>query len=164
MTMKAVCIHTFGDPGVLQLEDIAVPVPGPSEVLVEVRAAGVNPVDRMTRAGYLQQMLPYKLPLVLGLDFAGVVHSDAAGVVGVAAGDEVFGNAPFDRCGAYAQLIGVPATVVVPQVRHDVTSCCTPPRCHRPRRRRNGARGQQGPVSPTARDIVRCFDGRNSQV
>jgi NADPH:quinone reductase-like Zn-dependent oxidoreductase len=115
--MKAVRIHTFGGPEVLQLEEVALPAPGPGEVLVKVRAAGVNPVDRVIRAGYLQQMMPYNLPLVLGLDFAGVVQTVGEGVNGVTVNDDVFGNAPFDRCGAYAQFIAVPATSVAKKPR-----------------------------------------------
>ena len=50
MAMRAVRVHAFGDPSVLRVEDTAVPAPGPSQVLVKVLAAGVNPVEVRMRS------------------------------------------------------------------------------------------------------------------
>lgn len=100
--MRAVEFAEFGGPEVLHLREVEVPEPGPDDVRVEVRCAGVNPADGKLRAGELGNP---SLPHRPGLELAGVV--DAAGdSSGFRAGDEVFGWA---RGGAYAEraLTGV---------------------------------------------------------
>src|SRR5438876_1116253 len=77
--MKAIRIHSYGGPEVLQLEDIPRPSPGPGELLVKVHAASVNPVDWNVRLGHMQQFLPLKLPAVLGWDLSGVVEAVGPG-------------------------------------------------------------------------------------
>jgi NADPH:quinone reductase-like Zn-dependent oxidoreductase len=69
--MKAVRIHTYGGPEVLVYEDAPRPTPAAGEVLVKVYATSVNPVDRATRAGYLQGRGDFALPFTPGLDLAG---------------------------------------------------------------------------------------------
>ncbi|MEV7687668.1 zinc-dependent alcohol dehydrogenase family protein [Streptomyces bungoensis] len=86
--MRAVVLHEFGTP--LVLGEIEKPVPGPGQVLVAVRASGVNPLDTKIRAGKAAHARR-TLPAVLGLDLAGVVEAVGAGVDGFAPGDEVFG-------------------------------------------------------------------------
>ena len=103
--MAAVRFHEYGPPEVLRLESVERPQPGPGEVLVRVRAAGVNPIDWKIRAGYLQQFMPLDLPYVPGIDVAGVVEEVGADVDGLAAGDEVFGRG----AGTYAELAVAPA-------------------------------------------------------
>lgn len=73
--MKAIRIHAYGGPAVLVYEEAPRPEPGPGEVLVRVHAAALNPVDRFTRAGYLQGMVDFALPFTPGLDLAGVVEA-----------------------------------------------------------------------------------------
>jgi NADPH:quinone reductase-like Zn-dependent oxidoreductase len=68
--MKAVRIHSFGGPEVLQLDEIPRPEPKPNELLVRVYAAGVNPMDWKIREGRFGEM---PLPTILGGDFSGVV-------------------------------------------------------------------------------------------
>jgi len=68
--MKAVQIHSFGGPEVLQYEDVPQPQPKANEILVRVHAAGVNPVDWKIREGYLSATLP----MIMGIDFSGVVE------------------------------------------------------------------------------------------
>jgi NADPH:quinone reductase-like Zn-dependent oxidoreductase len=65
-TMKAVCIYSYGGPGVLVYEDAPRPHPAEGEVLVRVHAAGINPVDWKIREGHLKEMLHHTFPLVLG--------------------------------------------------------------------------------------------------
>ena len=86
--MKAVRIHGYGGPEVLVYEDIDTPSPGPGQVLVHVRAAGVNPVDAAVRADSFPT--PRQPPKTLGSDGAGVVAAVGIEVQGIAPGDEVF--------------------------------------------------------------------------
>jgi NADPH:quinone reductase-like Zn-dependent oxidoreductase len=85
--MRAARFHEYGDPEVLVIEEVPIPTPGTGEVLVTVRAAGVNPVDWKIRRG--ARGVP--LPAGLGSDVAGVVDAVGAGVTEVSVGDEVFG-------------------------------------------------------------------------
>ncbi|HEX6344245.1 NADP-dependent oxidoreductase [Umezawaea sp.] len=105
--MKAIAYDAFGDAEVMTLRDLPEPLVGPDRVLVEVRAAGVNPVDAAVRAGHLRGLLPHHFPLVPGWDVAGVVVSTGLAVTGFAPGDEVFGYQRQDhvRDGTYAELV-----------------------------------------------------------
>src|SRR5947209_20069503 len=73
-TMKAVRIHNYGGPEVLQYEDAPRPEPQAGEVLIRVHAAGVNPIDWKVREGHMKDFWPHKFPLILGLDLSGVVE------------------------------------------------------------------------------------------
>jgi NADPH:quinone reductase-like Zn-dependent oxidoreductase len=97
-TMKAVQIHAYGGPDVLQFEDVPPPEPKLNQVLVRVFAAGVNPVDWKIREGYLKT----PLPMIMGIDFSGVVESVGSAVTKFRIGDEVLGQAA-DESGAYAE-------------------------------------------------------------
>jgi NADPH:quinone reductase-like Zn-dependent oxidoreductase len=97
-TMKAVQIHAYGGPDVLQFEDVPRPEPKANEVLVRVDSAGVNPVDWKIREGYLKT----PLPMIMGIDFSGVVEGVGSAVTKFRAGDEVLGQAA-DESGAYAE-------------------------------------------------------------
>ena len=85
--MKAVRFSQFGGPEVLQIVDLPDPHPGPGQIRVAVRAAGVNPTDWKVRRGELGGGLPQ----TTGRDVAGIVNEIGAGVTDVAAGDRVFG-------------------------------------------------------------------------
>ncbi|AYF74851.1 NADP-dependent oxidoreductase [Nocardia yunnanensis] len=110
----AVVATSYGGPEVLSLIDVEVPDPGPGEVTIAVRAAGVNPFDYKLYSGAFGTD-PGKLPLRLGLEVAGVVTAvgpDATGPAGpIAIGDEVLAQVT----GGYTSAITVPATVVVPK-------------------------------------------------
>ena len=101
--MRAIRVHRFGGPEVLTLEDVPRPDPEPGEVLVEVRAAGVNPVDAYVRAGTYAR-LP-SLPFIPGWDGAGVVAQPGAEVEGLGTGDRVYfsGTRSGRGVGAYAE-------------------------------------------------------------
>lgn len=86
--MKAIRVHEFGRPEVMQLEDVPDLTAGPGQIVVRVRAIGVNPVDTYIRAG-LHAVKP-PLPYTPGTDAAGVVESIGEGVTSVAAGDSVY--------------------------------------------------------------------------
>jgi NADPH:quinone reductase-like Zn-dependent oxidoreductase len=73
--MGAVRFHDYGLPSVLSVEDVVRPAPNEGEVLVQVRASGVNAIDWKFRAGYLKDFMPLELPHTLGLDVAGTVKA-----------------------------------------------------------------------------------------
>jgi NADPH:quinone reductase-like Zn-dependent oxidoreductase len=99
--------RSLGGPEVLEVVDTDRPDPGPGEVLVQVRAAGVNPADRKVRSGYVR--LFGDPPFTLGHEFSGVVTEVGAEVGGFRSGDEVFGWVTPPH-GAYADYVVVPAT------------------------------------------------------
>ncbi len=113
--MKAIRIHAYGGPEVLVYEDAPRPVPAAGEVLVNVYATALNPVDRATRAGYLQGMVNFTLPFIPGLDLAGVVEAIGEGVTTVAVGDAVYGFSNMTRQGAYAEYAVVSAGEIAPK-------------------------------------------------
>lgn len=110
--MKAVRIHTYGGPEVLVYEDAPQPEPGRAELLVQVHAAGVNPVDWKIREGHLKTLLRYRLPLILGWDFSGVVEEVGSAVTDFTPGDEGYARPDISRDGAYAEYIAVKAKEV----------------------------------------------------
>jgi NADPH2:quinone reductase len=101
--MRAILVRDFGGPDVMRLENVPTPKPGPSDVLVRVRAAGVNPVDTYIRAGtYPRKPTP---PYVPGLDGAGHVESFGADIIDLAHGDRVYiaGDNVAPPAGTYAE-------------------------------------------------------------
>jgi NADPH:quinone reductase-like Zn-dependent oxidoreductase len=105
-TMKAIRIHQFGGPEVMQLEEVERPVPAADELLVKMYASSVNPADYIIRQGGNGILSAYlKLPLGLGLDAAGVVEEVGSEVKGFAKGDKVYGVPNFPGDGSYAEYI-----------------------------------------------------------
>ncbi len=86
--MKSVRVHVLGDPEVMRMEEIPDPVPGASQVVVRVQAAGVNPVDTYIRSG--QYVLKPALPYTPGMDASGVIESAGDKVTGVSVGERVY--------------------------------------------------------------------------
>lgn len=113
--MRAVRLQEHGGPGVLRVEEIDRPRPGYGELLVEVAATGVNPVDTYFRDG---SYTPVGLPFTPGVDFAGTVVEVGEGVTEFEAGDSVFGTGigNGEHQGAYAEYTVAPAdrTVALP--------------------------------------------------
>lgn len=106
--MKAIRQSRFGGPEVLELVEVEPPRPLPTEVLVRVRAAGLNPVDAAVRKGAFPILGPP--PFILGWDVSGVVEAVVPGVNRFQVGDEVYGMPFFPRAGsAYAELVAVPS-------------------------------------------------------
>ena len=110
--MKCVCIFNYGGPEVLKYTDAPRPRCGPGEVLIQVHAAGVNPIDWKIREGHLKGMLAHELPLILGWDVSGVVVGTGTGTSRLREGDEVFSRPDILRDGAYADFVVVKETEV----------------------------------------------------
>ncbi|RWC29733.1 MAG: NADP-dependent oxidoreductase [Mesorhizobium sp.] len=109
--MRAVIQNSVGGPDVLVVVNQPDSAPKAGEVLVRVKAAGINPVDGAVRAGYYP--LLGEPPFILGWDISGTVEALGAGVSGFRIGDEVFGMPRFPKqAAAYAELAAVPANEI----------------------------------------------------
>jgi len=115
MIMKAVRIHSYGGPEVLEYEDAPRPKAGPGEVLVRIQAAGVNPIDWKVREGYLKSVRNYSFPLILGWDLSGIVEDTGPGPNRFKKGDEVFSRPDASKNGAYAEYIAVKEAELAPK-------------------------------------------------
>ncbi|MET9696492.1 NADP-dependent oxidoreductase [Streptomyces sp. NPDC006529] len=120
--MKAITYSAYGTdgtPGTLELVDAPEPKVGPGEVLVRVRAAGVNPVDWKIAAGYLDPTLEVRYPVIPGWDVAGVVEAVGADTFDYAVGDEVYGylRKEWVQLGTYAELVSAPVRTLARKPR-----------------------------------------------
>jgi NADPH:quinone reductase-like Zn-dependent oxidoreductase len=115
-TMRAMTIPGAGGPDVLAMAEIERPIRISSEVLVEVVAAGVNPIDAKTRAGRGPFAAIGSFPAVLGNDFSGVVVEAPYAAHPLQPGTEVYGMVAVPRLsGAYAEYLSVPELSVIPK-------------------------------------------------
>lgn len=103
--MRAFTINKYKEP--LREADVAEPVVGDGDVLVRMEAAGLNQLDDKIRLGGFKQILPYKLPLVLGHDLAGTVIRTGPKVRDFKPGDHVYARPATDRIGTFAERIAV---------------------------------------------------------
>jgi len=101
--MRAYVLEHYGGPEGARLTDVPAPVPGPRDILVAVRAAGLNPVDFKFRQGKLRAIHRPKLPFVLGNELAGEVIAAGCDVKQFHVGDRVFARVAKDRAGAFAE-------------------------------------------------------------
>lgn len=106
-TMRAITLERYGDKAGVRAGEVPDPDVGANDVLVRIRAASINPLDRMIRDGEMKTILPYKVPFVLGNDLAGVVVEVGTAVTRFAVGDEVFSRPDKNRIGTFAELIAV---------------------------------------------------------
>ncbi len=90
-TMYAVQAHDYGQPDVLKLEQVARPTPEADQVLIQVKAAGVNPADWKYRSGMMKQFAPLQFPWTPGLDGSGIVEAVGVNVTSLKKGQEVYG-------------------------------------------------------------------------
>lgn len=104
---KAVRFDLYGDIDVLEVREVDRPVPGEGEVLVEVKAAGINPGEAKIRTGVLHEIWPATFPSGQGSDLAGVVADVGPGVSTFAVGDEVMGFS--ESRSSHAEFVAVPA-------------------------------------------------------
>ncbi|MDI3423316.1 NADP-dependent oxidoreductase [Streptomyces luteolus] len=105
--MKAIALDSYGSPDALRVADLAEPKVAPGEVLVRVRAAGVNPVDWKLAAGGLDPVMETRFPLIPGWDVAGVVEANGLDACEFTPGDEVYGYIRKDwaQNGGYAEQV-----------------------------------------------------------
>jgi len=110
--MRAIAEEEFGGP--LALMNLPIPEIGTDEVLIRVRAAGVNPFDWKVADGVLKDEKEHHFPLILGFDAAGVVERVGADVTRLSEGEEVYGylSRPVMGEGTYAEHVGAPAAIV----------------------------------------------------
>ncbi|MFI2744266.1 NADP-dependent oxidoreductase [Zhouia sp. PK063] len=109
--MKAVRIHEFGGTEVLKIRETAIPTPAPDEILVNVYASGVNPVDWVVREGGNDVLRSFlKLPMTIGWDAAGIVTEVGSEVTHLKKGDAVYGVPNFPGDGSYAEYVAAKAS------------------------------------------------------
>ncbi|HWK66570.1 MAG TPA: NADP-dependent oxidoreductase [Rhizobiaceae bacterium] len=108
--MMAWRVHEFGPPDTMTFESVPKPTPGPGEVLVKVRAAGVGPWDGWIRAG--KSALPQPLPLTLGSDLSGDIEAIGPDVTDFRSGDQIYGLTNPQFLGAYAEYALASATTI----------------------------------------------------
>jgi NADPH:quinone reductase-like Zn-dependent oxidoreductase len=109
--MKAMLVHEGGDVKDFKEKEIDKPALGDEDVLIEVHAVSVNPVDNVIRKG----AMPFKLdsPMILGTDLAGVVTEVGKNVTAFSEGDEVFTSYKLNRCGGLAEFVAIPEKYVL---------------------------------------------------
>ncbi|UOY92276.1 NADP-dependent oxidoreductase [Ectobacillus sp. JY-23] len=104
--MKAMIIETYGKVP-LRLADMPLPEIGEHDVLAEIHAASINPIDFKIRDGKVKLLLQYKMPLILGNDFSGVITKVGTKVTRFQVGDEIYGRPRKSRIGTFAEYIAV---------------------------------------------------------
>ena len=113
--MKAFILESYGANRALQLADVPEPQLRDDEVLVQVHAAGVNQLDSKIRDGQFKLILPYRLPLILGHDVAGVVVKAGPRVRQFQPGDEVYARTDDFRIGTFAEFVPVRESSLAPK-------------------------------------------------
>ena len=113
--MKAIQIFKYNKQDIsVTLVEIAKPVIQADEVLVRIKAAGVNPLDNKITRGGVKMLVPHQLPLTMGHEFAGIVEEIGSQVQGLSVGDKVYGLMPTIKAGAFAEWAAVPASILAP--------------------------------------------------
>ncbi|MGM7701590.1 NADP-dependent oxidoreductase [Pseudalkalibacillus sp. Hm43] len=105
--MKAIVIDQYGGKETLKEREVERPTINDEQVLVEIHATSINPIDWKVREGYLKDMLPFEFPLILGWDAAGVIVEKGKNVTGFNVGDRVFTRPATTNQGTYAEYVPV---------------------------------------------------------
>ncbi|CRM79116.1 MULTISPECIES: NADP-dependent oxidoreductase [Pseudomonas] len=113
--MKALTFKRYGKSPGIEFAQVPRPVLKPNEMLVDVHAAAVNPVDNMITAGVFKPVLKFQLPAVMGSDLAGVVAEVGSNVTRFKVGDAVFANVFDLGTGSIAEYVAVPEAVAAPK-------------------------------------------------
>lgn len=102
METRAIVINQYGGSEGLQEENVKLPALKENQVLVQVQATSINPIDWKLREGYLQQMFDWEFPIILGWDVAGIISAVGENVTDWQIGDRVFARPATTRFGTYA--------------------------------------------------------------
>ena len=106
--MKAAILTHYDKNGTnLEIRDVPLPVLEDDEVLVRVKAAAVNPLDNMIIHGEVKLIVPYKMPLIMGNEFSGIVEKTGKNTTRFKVGDKVYGRMPLKKIGAFAQYAAI---------------------------------------------------------
>lgn len=127
--MKAAFLAHYSKHGIpLEIRDIPIPSPRSGELLVRVRTAGVNPLDNMIIRGEVRLIVPYKVPILMGNEFVGIVEAAGTGASRFPAGTRVYGRMPLDHIGTFTEYLVVPENAVarVPDYLSDEEAACVP--------------------------------------
>lgn len=103
--MKAIVIEQYGDKEQLKVKEMPTPKINENQVLVEMKATSINPIDWKLREGYLKQMMPFEFPIILGWDAAGIIREVGKKVKGYQVGDAIFSRPATTRFGTYAENV-----------------------------------------------------------
>lgn len=113
--MKAIQIFKYNKQDInATLVEISKPAIQADEVLVRIKAAGVNPLDNKITRGGVKMLVPHELPLTMGHEFAGIVEEVGSHVQGLSVGDKVYGLMSTIKAGAFAEWAAVPASILAP--------------------------------------------------
>ena len=127
--MKAAILDKYDKNGRdVTIKDIPVPEISADEVLVKVLTAGVNPLDNMIIRGEVKLIVPYKMPLVMGNEFCGIIEKIGANVKGFQVGDRVYARMPLKKIGAFAEYAAIDhrAIAKVPDYLSDEEAAAVP--------------------------------------
>lgn len=116
--MKAFTIQRYSKTDNLKLAEVPKPIVKENEVLVEIYSASVNQLDSKLKSGEFKMMLPYKFPLILGHDVAGIVVAVGPKVTNFQVGDEVFSRVPDFQIGAFAEYIAINENFAAPKPKN----------------------------------------------
>ncbi|MCH4825525.1 NADP-dependent oxidoreductase [Planococcus halocryophilus] len=105
--MKAIVIDQYGEKNVLTEREVEKPSIQEDQVLVEIHATSINPIDWKVRAGYLKDMLPFEFPIILGWDAAGIIVEKGSKVTNFEIGERVFTRPATTNQGTYAEYVPV---------------------------------------------------------
>ena len=127
--MKAAVLTGYDKNGrMLEIRDVPVPEMKDNDVLVKIRAAGVNPLDNMIIRGEVKMIVPYSFPLVMGNEFVGMVEKVGRNVKKFQPGDRVYGRMELKRIGAFAEYAAVDQGAIarVPEYLSDEEAASVP--------------------------------------
>ena len=127
--MRAAQVEQYNKNNIsVKMVSLDIPIIGERDVLVRVSAAGVNPLDNMISRGEVKMIVPYKLPIVAGNEFVGVVEKVGVKVSKFKVNDRVFARLPLDKIGAFAEYVAVNenALAKVPEYLSDVEASAVP--------------------------------------
>ncbi|MBA2175159.1 NADP-dependent oxidoreductase [Halobacillus locisalis] len=105
--MKAIVIEQYGGKEQLVEKEIETPKPKDNQVIVEMKATSINPIDWKVREGYMKEHLTFDFPIILGWDAAGIVKEVGSNVENFKVGDRVFARPATTRLGTYAEYVAV---------------------------------------------------------